>query len=39
MNPAPEYLYSITKAGVVEKKCPISARDTSTTFRCRVNFI
>ena len=27
MNPAPEYLYSITEGGVVEIKCPITARD------------
>ena len=27
MNPAPEYLYSITEGGVVEIECPITARD------------
>ena len=27
MNSAPEYLYSITEAGVVEIKCPITGRD------------
>ena len=27
MNPASEYLYSITEAGVIEIKCPISTRD------------